>query len=204
MLRYIHTNSIIHKLNSTVKLVVLIALSIFIFTIKNYYILHVITIIGLILLILTKIQIKYYLKSILIIFCYILLTFVFNIIFSSLEYSLIISYRLFIMLLYTIIFSSTTKSSGIAKAVTNLLIPLKLFRINTKEIGIMVSIAINFIPVLTKEFKTIKQAQISKGYLPKFKNIKKYTMCILMPFITKSFKKVDEISMALYAKGHVD
>lgn len=204
MLKYIHTNSIIHKLNSTIKLMVLIILSIFIFTIKNHYILHSITIVGFILLILTKIQFKYYIKSILIVFCYVLLTFVFNILFSSLEYSLMISYRLFLMLLYTLIFSSTTKSSGIAKAITNILTPLKLFGINVKEIGIMVAISTNFIPILTKEFKHIKQAQISKGYLPKFRNIKRYTMCILMPFITKSFKKVDDISMALYAKGHVD
>ena len=205
MLRYINKNSIIHKLNSTIKVLILILLSVVIFTLKSYLYLSLIMVIEMCFVILTKIHIKYYLKHIKYTIYFILITFTMNMIFlSDLSYSLMLSYRIFIMLILTQIFVFTTESIQIGKAVANILTPLKIFKIKTEEINIIVTIALSFMPILSQEFNSIKLAQKAKGYKPSILNIKKYILCIFIPFMNNCFKRTDEISMALIVKGYND
>ncbi|MBO5479323.1 MAG: energy-coupling factor transporter transmembrane protein EcfT [Clostridia bacterium] len=202
MLKYVEGNSIIHKMNSTIKLLLLIIISIGIFMIKEYKILHIVLGISLILLLLTKIKPIYYLKAIKDSIYIVIVTFLLNLFFSSVSYSFMISYRIFIMLIFTFIVTLTTKSMDLVRAICNLLYPLKLFGINTKEISLMVGIGINFMPILKKEYVQIKEAQIAKGYIPSLRKIKQYSICIFVPYLTNCFRRVDEISMALQVKGY--
>ena len=87
MLNYIYKDSIIHKTNSTIKLLILIVVSIYIFTVKNYYTLNIILGISIIVLILSKIPLKYYIKSIIHSIYFVVLTFLINLIFSDVIYS---------------------------------------------------------------------------------------------------------------------
>lgn len=113
MLKYIDTKSIIHSINSTVKLITLILLSIYIFTLKDYIALNIIFIISAVLLILSRINIKHYIKALKNSIYFVIITFVLNLFFSDIMYSLMISYRIFIMLIYTLILTLTTKSMDI-------------------------------------------------------------------------------------------
>lgn len=202
MLNYIDNNSIIHKLNSTIKLILLIVISIYIFTIHDYFKLNIIFIISIILLLLTKIKLIYYIKVIRNSIYFVVITFLINLLFSSVSYSFMISYRIFIMIIFTLILTLTTKLMDIVHAITNLLIPLKIFGIKIKDISLMVGIGISFMPILKNEYNIIKNAQVAKGYYPKIRNLKKYCVCIFVPFLTGIFKRVNEISIALQAKGY--
>lgn len=202
MLNYVERNSIIHKTNSTIKLLILIIVSIYIFTVKEYYILNIILGTFILVILLSKIPIKYYIKSIVHSIYFVVLTFGINLIFSDIMYSFMIAYRIFIMLIITISLSLTTKSMDIVYAITNLLYPLKIFGVNTKDISLMIGIGINFMPILIREYKTIKQAQQAKGYRASILKIKKYTLSIFIPYITNCFKRVDEVALALVAKGY--
>lgn len=202
MLNYIDGKSIIHKTNSTVKLILLIVVSIYIFTVKDYFVLNIIFGIVVILLLLSRIKFIHYLKLIRDSIYFVIITFVINLFFSDVTYSFMISYRIFIMLILTLILTLTTKSMDIVYAITNILTPLKIFGVNIKEISLMIGIGISFMPILKQEYIKIKQAQIAKGYLPKFRKIKRYAICIFIPYITGCFKRVDDMSLALQAKGY--
>lgn len=202
MLNYVDGKSIIHKVNSTIKLILLISTSIYIFTIKNYMTLNIIFITAIILLLMSRIKLIYYIKSIKHSIWFVIITFIINLFFSDIIYSFMISYRIFIMLIFTIILTLTTKPMDIVYAITNLLYPLKIFGVNTKDISLMVGIAISFMPVLKNEYIAIKQAQMAKGYYPKIGHIKKYVICIFVPYLINCFKRVDEMSLALQAKGY--
>lgn len=202
MFNYVYGKSIIHKVNGTIKLILLIAISIYIFTVKNYQTLNIIAIITFVLLILSKVSIKHYIKGIQGSIYFVIITFLINLLFSDVSYSFMISYRIFIMLILTLILTLTTKSMDIVYAITNLLYPLKLFGVNTKDISLMVGIGISFMPILKQEYITIKQAQLAKGYYPKLGKIKTYCVCIFVPYLTNCFKKVDDMSIVLQAKGY--
>ena len=151
MTRYVEKKSIVHKINSTIKLLVLIVLSIVIFTIESYLYLSIIMGIVLVLIILSKIHIRYYLKNTKHAVYFILITFVMNmLILSNLSYSLMLSYRIFIMLALTQIFAITTTQAEVGRAITNILMPLKVFKVNIEEISIMIVIALSFMPILTR------------------------------------------------------
>lgn len=202
MLNYIEGKSIIHKLNSTVKLIFLIAISVYIFTVKDYFTLNIVLIISIAMLVLSRIKLTYYIKAIVNSIYFVIITFVINLLFSDIIYSFMISYRILIMIIFTLILTLTTKPMDIVYAITNLLYPLKIFGVNTKDISLMVGIGISFMPILKNEYIQVKQAQIAKGYYPKIRNIKKYSLCIFAPYLTNCFKRVDEMSIALRAKGY--
>lgn len=202
MFNYVYGKSIIHKTCGTIKLILLIVLSIYIFTVRDYKTLVIISIITLALLIISKVNFKYYIKGIMNSIYFVIITFVINLLFSDVSYSFMISYRIFIMLILTLILTLTTKSMDIVYAITNLLYPLKIFGVNTKDISLMVGIGISFMPILKNEYIVIKQAQLAKGYYPSIRNIKKYCICIFVPYLTNCFKRVDEMSYALQAKGY--
>lgn len=202
MLNYVEGKSIIHKTNSTIKLIFLILVSIYIFTLKDYRSLNIVFIISLVILLLSRVHIKYYIKGIINSIYFVILTFVINLLFSDLTYSFMISYRIFIMLIFTLNLTLTTKSMQIVYAITNILYPLKIFGVNTKDISLMVGIGINFMPILANEYRIVKQAQFAKGYYPSLINLKRYSLCIFIPYLTNCFKRVDEISLALQVKGY--
>lgn len=202
MLNYIEGKSIIHKLNSTVKLIFLIAISVYIFTVKDYFTLNIVLIISIVMLLISRIKLINYIKAIVNSIYFVVITFVINLLFSDIIYSFMISYRIFIMIIFTLILKLTTKPMDIVYGITNLLYPLKIFGVNTKDISLMVGIGISFMPILKNEYIHIKQAQMAKGYYPKIRDIKKYSLCIFVPYLTNCFKRVDEMSIALQAKGY--
>ncbi len=202
MLNYIEGKSIIHKLNSTVKLIFLIAISVYIFTVKDYFTLNIVLIISIVMLLISRIKLINYIKAIVNSIYFVVITFVINLLFSDIIYSFMISYRIFIMIIFTLILTLTTKPMDIVYGITNLLYPLKIFGVNTKDISLMVGIGISFMPILKNEYIQIKQAQMAKGYYPKIREIKKYSLCIFVPYLTNCFKRVDEMSIALRAKGY--
>ena len=154
------------------------------------------------MLFLSRIKLISYIKAIVNSIYFVIVTFIINLLFSDVSYSFMIAYRIFIMIIFTLILTLTTKPMDIVYGVTNLLYPLKIFGVNTKDISLMVGIGISFMPILKNEYITIKQAQTAKGYYPKIRNIKKYSLCIFVPYLTNCFKRVDEMSLALQAKGY--
>ena len=112
-------------------------------------------------------------------------------------------------LLYLISFSSlltlTTSPVRLTDGIEKLLLPFKKIKFPASELAMMMNIALRFIPTFWEETEKIIRAQISRGADFKSKDIKKrfkYMTALLVPLFISAFKRADEYSIALEARGY--
>ena len=114
--------------------------------------------------------------------------------------------RVLVLILFTTILTLTTKPSELNNAIESLLSPLELLHIKTSVFAMMVSIALRFIPTLFLEADKILKAQASRGVDFNEGNLKSKVsqiVSLLVPMFVVSFKKADELAIAMEARGYV-
>lgn len=100
---------------------------------------------------------------------------------------------------------STTSPMELTDAISFYLSPLRLIKIPTEEITLILSVSMQFVPILLNEAKSIKTAQIARGAEFESKNLLKKAKCILpliVPVFLTAFKRADELSQAMEARGY--
>lgn len=119
--------------------------------------------------------------------------------------TLYIILRIVMILMISTLLSSSTTPSELTYGLEFYLRPLKVFRINVYEIAIMISIALRFIPTLIDELNRIKKAQTSRGldfengkYVDRIRGI----TSLVIPLFVSCFDKADELTCAMIAKGY--
>ncbi len=174
-----------------------------IFLIKEYALLCMVFIINIIVMIISKENIKNVILAILKIMPFIIFTTIINILFSGISYGLLIGIRLIFVCHITYIYAKKMTPQKLQYVVETLLKPLKIFKIDSKEIGIIVCIGVAFIPIINKQISEIKYSLKSKGFDLRFKNIIKKPNYILVPLLTSIVKRVGEIEQSLLSKGYM-
>ncbi|MBR2890803.1 MAG: energy-coupling factor transporter transmembrane protein EcfT [Bacilli bacterium] len=114
--------------------------------------------------------------------------------------------RVLTLILFTTILTLTTKPTELNNAIESLLKPLELLHIKTSVFAMMVSIALRFIPTLFLEADKILKAQASRGVDFNEGNLKAKVVQIislLVPMFVVSFKKADELAIAMEARGYI-
>ncbi len=114
-----------------------------------------------------------------------------------------ISLRLILVLLFSSIITLTTKPMELTMAIEDLLSPLRHFKIPVSEIAMMMGIALRFIPTMYSEVDKIKKAQLSRGASFDEGNIYKRIKAlvpIIIPLFVSSFRRADELAMAMEAR----
>ena len=114
-------------------------------------------------------------------------------------------FRILIILVISTIFTLVTPPIEITTAIQALLKPLKLIRLPADEIAMIISVAIQFIPTLLEESDTIKKAQIARGARFESKKLHERASAMLpliVPMFLSAFKRADELSMAMEARGY--
>ncbi len=136
--------------------------------------------------------------------CLIFMLFIFlcNLIFYNLELALIISLRLFVVLLATQTFLRFFELHGFVEALRILLLPLSKVGVDTDELVLVVAIAVNFIPILSDEAKTIQQALNLKGYRLNFRSCLFHPQIFLEAYFKGLFERMTEVELALLLKGY--
>lgn len=124
---------------------------------------------------------------------------------DSLYQSGYIILRLIMMLLITMILTSTTKPLDLTYALEWFMAPLKVIGFPTHAIAMTISIALRFIPTLLDETNRIMKAQASRGVdfnkgglIKKFKAV----TSLIIPLLISSFKRSEELSNAMEARGY--
>ena len=115
--------------------------------------------------------------------------------------------RLAIILALSNLLVMTTAPMEIMASIDSLLSPLALLRIPVEQIAMILSIAVQFIPILLEETDTIKKAQIARGARFESKKLSERAMSLLplvVPVFLSAFKRADELSMAMEARGYRD
>ena len=125
---------------------------------------------------------------------------------AGLEKSGFIFIRIILMISLTQLLTLTTMSMDINNGLEWLLSPLKIFKIPVGIFAMLVSLTLRFIPTLLSESKKIMAAQASRGLDFNEGNLKdkaNQIIALLIPMFVISFKRADELSDAMEARGYV-
>lgn len=116
-----------------------------------------------------------------------------------------ISLRLLFIILLTTLLTLTTTPMEITDGFESLLRPFKRIGIPAHELALMMSISLRFIPTLMQETEKIMKAQSARGMdftSGPLKERFKAIVPLLIPLFISSFKRAEELAMAMEARGY--
>lgn len=218
--QYFPGNSLIHRLDPRVKLLLslgIIVLIFFVHTVWGYA-----AIFGLLFLTIlsSKLSLRFILKGIKPMWFVIALTFVLNIFFQTgvtllvkwsfiriyregIEKALELAVRLVLLITCSTLLTLTTSPKEITDALERLLNPLKKIKFPVHEMSLMMSIALRFIPTLLEETDRIMKAQTARGASFDTGGVisrAKGMVPILVPLFVSAFKRAEELALAMEAR----
>jgi energy-coupling factor transport system permease protein len=219
--QYIPTNSVIHRLDPRTKLT--LALGIMVLTVAtiDLRIYLVISAFLLSLSLISKIPLPYFFRNLKSFFWLFLITFLLHIFFAPKETTtflklgfikvnqqgiingVVYSWRLAIFIFTAAFLSLTTQAVELTDAVFKFFSPLKKFKFPVEELSLITMISLRFVPLLLEEAINLKKAQMSRGTCfdgGLIKRVRK-TLPLLVPLFISSFRKADELALALDARG---
>ncbi len=126
--------------------------------------------------------------------------------YEGVEKSGYILIRLIVMIGITSLLTLSTMTTDINNGIEGILSPLKIFHINVGVFSMLVSLTLRFIPTLIEESKKIMKAQASRGVdfeEGKLKDKITQIISLLIPMFVISFKRADELSNAMEARGYI-
>ena len=214
--RFFPCNSLIHKLDPRVKVILMAALLVLIFLSRNYLALFINIAAIFIFMALTKIPLKTYFKSMKYILFIVLFTSVLNVFYAqgepllqmgpivitrhALGNSVFVAMRLVMLILTSSLLTFTTTPTDLTDALERLAKPLAVFKIKTHELAMMMTIALRFIPTILEEADKIAAAQKARGANMETGNLVKRVKAIvpiLVPLFISSFRRAYDLSNAM-------
>ena len=217
--QYFPGETIIHKLDPRVKIIISFAFIISLFFINKFY--PYILVLGLILTIikLSGIPIKYVVKGLKPLTFIILITFFINLFMTKgvelfnigpltvteegLRQAVFMALRLIFLIMGTSLLTLTTSPISLTDGIEKLLSPLKIIGLPAHELAMMMTIALRFIPTLLEETDKIMKAQMARGADFESGNIlnrAKNLVPLLVPLFVNAFRRADELAMAMEAR----
>ena len=214
------TESIIHKLDSRVKLVATFIFMISLFIINKFWPYSIVIVSLLAIIKLSNIPFKYILKGLKPLRWIILFTFVINIFFlpgeklilsfgflrvtqEGISQAIFMAIRLTLLVLGTSLLTLTTSPMDLTDGIERLLNPFKNIGLPVHELAMMMTIALRFIPTLLDETDKIMKAQMSRGADFESNNLinrAKNLVPLLVPLFVSAFRRAEELGTAMEAR----
>lgn len=209
-------NSVIHKIDPRVKILLIIAYIVFLFVANNFVSLGFMVLVTVAIVLLTKIPVKMYFKGLKAIMFIILFTSVLNMFYGSgepiwqwgflkitlngISNAVFISIRIVALIFISCVLTYTTSPTDLTDALERLMKPLTVFHIKVHEIAMMMTIALRFVPTLLEETDKIMNAQKARGANMDsgglIKRVKAMTP-VLVPLLVSSFNRAYELAVAM-------
>ena len=218
--QYYPADSVVHRLDPRVKIVLLIALIVAIFLAGN--LLAFVPVIAFLVIAakLSKVPIKLMLKGLKPLRFILILTFVLNLFFlqgetpllnlgftvikkESLITAIHYSLRLVLLVLASSLLTLTTPPITLTDGLERLLSPLRVIHFPAHEMAMMMSIALRFIPTLLEEADKIMKAQTARGADFESGNLiarAKAMVPLLVPLFVSAFRRAGDLAMAMEAR----
>lgn len=218
--QYIPGDSFIHKLDPRVKIVSSILFMVHLFLV-NKLLTYVIVgaFLGIIICI-SKLKLKYIYKGLKPIFILLIFTSVLNIFMTNggellfkwkfitiysqgVQMAIFMAIRLLFLIVGTSLLTLTTSPIELTDGLESLFSPLKKINFPAHELAMIMTIALRFIPTLIDETDKIMKAQMSRGADFSSGNLikrAKSLLPILVPLFVNSFKRADELGIAMEAR----
>ena len=218
--QYIPGESFVHKLDPRLKILISLLFIINLFLVNNFkgYLFVFIFILTTILI--SNLSFKYIYNGLKPILVLLLITAVLNIFMTGGEKlifhwgfinvykeGLVIAAFMIVRLVFLIIGTSiltlTTSPIELTDGIENLLNPFKRIGVPAHELAMMMTIALRFIPTLMDETDKIMKAQMARGADFESGNLvsrAKSLIPILVPLFISSFRRADELAMAMESR----
>jgi energy-coupling factor transport system permease protein len=217
--QYYRTQSVIHDLDSRVKIVGTFSFILSLFLVKNFigYIIA-----GLFLCIcikLSNVPPKFIFRGMKAIFFLLVITMVFNLFLTpgeplvsfwkiqitkeGIKLAAMMGIRLVFLITGSSLMTLTTTPNNLTDGLEDLLKPLKKIRVPVHEIAMMMSIALRFIPILMEETDKIMKAQMARGAdfeSGSIMNRAKSLIPLLVPLFISAFRRANDLAMAMEAR----
>lgn len=218
--QYYNVESIIHKLDPRVKIIITVVYVIALFLSRNPY-LYGFAFLALVVYIkLSKVPVKFILKGLkalwLMIFFTVLLNLFFvggaNVLFqwhfikiteAGLSAAIYLGLRLVFMIVGSSMMTYTTTPNALTDGLEKMLGWMKKFHVPVHQFAMIISIALRFIPVLVDELNKIMKAQSARGVDFQegtiFSKLKKL-LPVLIPLFVSSIRRSEELALAMDAR----
>lgn len=218
--QFVAGNSVIHKLDPRTKIAMMILYIAMTFLVKRIYFMAIPFAYLVLELIPSGISLRYIVNSLKPIRILLIFMFILNLFFTSGEnvwldlgfwkltgeavlQSCFISIRIILLVAGASMLTLTTSPIALTDGIEKLLAPLKIFRFPAHELAMMMTIALRFVPTLMDESDKIRNAQMSRGADFESGNIFKRVKSmipILIPLFVSSFRKADELAIAMESR----
>ncbi len=217
--QYFPGNSVLHKMDSRMKIVLLILYLVLIFMTKNYISLIIMALSVLGVMCISQVSVRLYFKSIKAIVFIVLFTSVLNLFYGTgdpllkigpltitqagINTAVFVAVRIIAMVLVSSTLTYTTSPTDLTDGIERLLKPLGVFHIKVHEIAMMMTIALRFIPTLLEETDKIMNAQKARGADLESGSVMtriKALIPILIPLFVSSFRRAYELAMAMESR----
>ena len=197
--QYGYKKSMVHSLDSRLKLLYVLFLSILIFLINDFRQILIFSFFIFVVILLSKIEIKTIIKNLKTFIFIFIFIFAMYVVFSrnDLEQGLITIWRFLMLIMISTVLTFTTTTSSLITAIEKLARPLKIVGIKPRNIAVLVSVTIRFIPVMFINMEKTKEAMISR--LADFKKVKNIKTLILV-LLEKMFKSASNLSDAMQSR----
>ncbi|MCX5572271.1 energy-coupling factor transporter transmembrane component T family protein [Kaistia nematophila] len=123
------------------------------------------------------------------------LVFVFHLAFGTIEDGVLAVGRFATLILLASAVTLTTPVSEMAELVEWLLRPLKPLGVNPEKVGLAIALAIRFVPLISEEFRHIREAQAARGLAAN-------PLALIVPLVIRTLKSADELADAIEARGY--
>lgn len=218
--QYIAADSIIHRLDSRIKIMITILMITALFFIKSFSGYGFFLLFLLFIVFLSQISVVRILKGLKPIFFLVALTLLLHIFFTKggdviwqwrfisieeegLYTGLFMVTRILLLIMFTSLLTLTTSPLELTDGIEYLLSPLKRFGLPASELAMMMSIALRFIPTLLEEADKIMKAQMARGadfesgnIIKKAKNL----IPLLVPLFISAFRRADDLALAMESR----
>lgn len=214
--QYFPGNSIVHKMDARMKIILILLLIVTIFLCKNIISLTAIIICAFALVLVSKIPVKTVLKSIKPLAVIILITAILNLFYgegeplvqlgrlkitaNGIETAVFMAVRIITLVVISSLLTYTTSPTELTDALERLLKPLKLIKIDIHSIAMTMTIALRFIPTLIEEIEKIMSAQKSRGADMDSGGLihrAKALIPVLIPLFVSAFRRAGELAYAM-------
>ncbi|MBR1885068.1 MAG: energy-coupling factor transporter transmembrane protein EcfT [Schwartzia sp.] len=211
--------SVLHRMDPRAKLLLLLVLmaAIFVFDTKGGY--AALTALGAVLAVSSGVPVGMYWRSLRPLWWILAFTFLihlcstpgtvfckiwmFSLTWEGLEKGFFLCLRLALLILFSSLLTFTTSPLSLTDGMERLLRPLRVVGVPAHELAMMMTIALRFVPTLIEETDKIMKAQQSRGADFATGNIvkrMKHLIPILVPLFISSFRRADELAIAMEAR----
>ncbi|MGN1385345.1 MAG: energy-coupling factor transporter transmembrane component T family protein [Bacillus sp. (in: firmicutes)] len=220
--RYVPAKSVLHRMDPRSKLLMVFLFVCVVFLANNTVTYTILGMYTLILVFMSKIQLRFIINGLKPVLFLILFTFFLHVFFTKegevlwdlgwlqiyeggLRQGIYISLRFTYLILITTLLTLTTTPITLTDGLESLLNPFKKLKMPVHELALMMSISLRFIPTLLEETSKIMKAQAARGVDFSTGPIKeriKAIVPLLVPLFVSSFKRAEELATAMEARGY--